>query len=147
MRKSMIHTHGVRHSSRRFAEDAEFYLRLALAGAKFCYVPEPLYYYRITPGSLTAQAKDPSLMRQCLEACAQWKGWSPSVQSAFQTKIDSLHVNEAMYDLAGAVRGRRFGRAARLLAAEPRLLARLPRSLFRQLVYQVHRFTHGGSGR
>lgn len=147
IRTDFIRRHGVQHSSRRFAEDAEFYLRLALAGAKFCYVPEPLYHYRITPGSLTAQAKDPTLMRKCLEECAQWEGWWPSAQEAFQRKIASLRINEAMYDLAGAVRDGRFAMASRLLVSHPQLVARLPRRFVRHLHYHAHRLAHGGSRR
>lgn len=147
IRTDFIRQHGIRHSSRRFAEDAEFYLRLSLAGAKFCYVPEPLYYYRITPGSLTAQAKDPTLMRTCLEEYAQWEGWWPSAREAFQIKSASLQANEALYQLAAAIRAGSFGKAAAVLISEPRLLAQLPHRLARQIHYQVHRLAHGASGR
>lgn len=147
IRTDFIRRHGIMHSSRRFAEDAEFYLRLALAGAKFCYVPEPLYHYRITPGSLTAQAKDPTLMRKCLEECAQWEGWWPAAQEAFQRKVASLRVNEALYRLADAVRVGRFATASHLLVCHPQLLAQLPRRLLRQLHYHAHRLAHGGSRR
>lgn len=147
IRTDLIRRHGIQHSSRRFAEDAEFYLRLALAGAKFCYVPEPLYYYRITPGSLTAQAKDPTLMRKCLEECALWEGWWPSAQEAFQKKFSTLKTNEALYHLADAIRRRRFSTASGLLLSHPQLFTQLPRRLARQLHYQIHRLFHGGSRR
>lgn len=142
IRKSMV-----RHSTRRFGEDAEYYLRLAAAGARFCYVPEPLYYYRISPGSLTAQALDPTLMRRCLEECAEWDDWWPSAKMAFETKIASLRTNEALYTFARAIRSANFGDAARVIASEPRLLAILPRRLIRQFHYQAHRMIHGGRRR
>ena len=147
IRTDFIRRHGIQHTSRRFAEDAEFYLRLALTGAKFCYVPEPLYHYRISPGSLTTQAKDPTLMRKCLEECARWDGWWPSAQEAFQRKIASLRVNEALYHLTDSIRSGHFATAASVLLSHPRLLALLPRRLMRQLHYQAHRVIHGGSGR
>lgn len=147
IRTDFIRRHGIMHSSRRFAEDAEFYLRLALAGAKFCYVPDPLYHYRVTPGSLTAQAKDPTLMRRCLEECAQWEGWWPAAQEAFQRKVASLRVNEALYRLADALRGGRFATASRLLVSHPQLLTQLPRRLMGQVHYHAHRLAHGGSRR
>jgi succinoglycan biosynthesis protein ExoO len=147
IRTSFIRRHAICHSQRRFAEDAEFYLRIALAGARFCYVPEPLYYYRITPGSLTAQARDPTLMRQCLEECAQWDGWWPSARAALETKVASLRTNEALYTFARAIRSANFGDAARMIASEPRLLAILPRRLIRQFHYQAHRMIHGGRRR
>lgn len=147
IRTYFIRKHGIRHSSRRFAEDAEFYLRLALAGAKFAYVPEPLYHYRIAPGSLTAQAKDPTLMRKCLEECSQWEGWSPAVQEAFGHKITSLRHNEALYDLRRAVRQGQLTHAFKLLATQPHLLTLLPSRIFQQFRYQAHRISHGGIGR
>mgnify|MGYP002737714604 CR=1 FL=1 len=142
-----IRRHEIEHSSRRFAEDAEFYLRLALAGAKFCYVPEPLYHYRITPGSLTAQARDPTLMRKCLEECAQWVGWWPSAQAAFQKKAASLRINESLYHLGEAVRRGHFSTASGLLLSHPQLFAQLPRRLIHQVHYHAHRLIHGGSRR
>lgn len=147
IRTDFIRQHGIRHSKRRFAEDAEFYLRLALAGAKFCYVPEPLYHYRITPGSLTAQAKDPTMMRKCLEECSRWEGWSPTALDAFRTKIASLRRNEALYDLSQATRRGQFIQAFKLLMSQPHLLATLPYKLVQQIRYQAHRISHGGHGR
>lgn len=147
IRTDFIRKHGVRHSDRRFGEDAEFYLRLALAGAKFCYVPEPLYNYRISPGSLTAQAKDPSLMRRCLEDCAQWPGWSDSELVAFKTKAAALRRNEALYELRRLIRSGRIGGAVSLILSEPRLLHALPGKLMQQLGYQTHRLLHGGRER
>jgi len=147
IRSDFIRKHGVSHGARRFAEDAEFYLRLASAGARFCYVPSPLYNYRITRGSLTAQAKDPSLMRKCLEECSKWNGWSVAVQGAFHTKIASLRENEALHDLARDMRKGRFVQVFRSLARQPRLLTMLPRKILQQLHYQAHRAFHGGYGR
>ena len=147
LRTAFIRKHHIRHSSRRFAEDAEFYLRLAHAGARFCYFPQPLYLYRITPGSLTDQARDPSLMRQCLEECAQWEGWSPSARAAFDIKIASLHRNEAAYALARLVRSGRMAAAARLLTSQPHLLRSLPPKLLERVGYHAHRLLHGGRRR
>lgn len=144
IRTDFIRKHRVRHSDRRFAEDAEFYLRLALSGARFLYVPEPLYHYRISPGSLTAQAKDPTLMRKCLEECSQWEGWPTTMQDAFQRKTSSLLRNEALYHLSRQIRRGCFIQALRLLAAQPRLLVALPSRITRQLSYQAHRTFHGG---
>lgn len=147
IRTSFIRQHNICHSARRFAEDAEFILRLAHAGARFCYVPEPMYQYRITPGSLTAQAKDPTLMRQVIAACAQWPGWSAGAQEAFKEKISALTRNEQLYALRAAIKKRQLLAALRLLAASPRLLLAVGQRLPGQLAYQWHRARHGGHGR
>jgi succinoglycan biosynthesis protein ExoO len=147
IRTDFIRKHGIRHSARRFAEDAEFYLRLAHAGAKFCYVPQPMYFYRITPGSLTAQAKDPSLMRKCLEECAGWPNWSPTAREAFRFKIATLRRNEILYEVRRLARTGGVFQAIRLLTSEPKALAALPGRLIRQLNYHLHRRLRGGAGR
>ena len=147
IRTEFIRKHGIRHSTRRFGEDAEFYLRLGLCGARFCYLPQPLYHYRITPGSLTAQASDPSLMRHCLEECANWDGWQPSAQAAVATKIGSLHRNEAMYALSALLTRGRILEAFRLLRIEPHLLGTLPHKVLGRLHYHAHRMLHGGRKR
>lgn len=147
IRNDFICKTGIRHSDRRFGEDAEFYLKLAMAGARFCYVPQPLYQYRITPDSLTAQASDPSLMRQCIEECSHWEGWWPSAHAAFANKIETLRRNEAMYALSDLLTKRRALDALRLLRSEPHLLGALPRKLLVQLRYQTHRLSRGGRRR
>lgn len=147
IRTSFIRQHNIRHSARRFAEDAEFILRLAHAGARFCYVPAPMYLYRITPGSLTAQARNPALMRQVVEACAQWPGWSPAVLEAFKDKIVALTRNEQLYALKAAVRQGQVGSVLNLLAASPGLALDAFQRLPGQLAYQWHRVRHGGHGR
>lgn len=147
IRVDVIREHGIRHGTRRFAEDAEFYLRLAMAGARFCYFPRPLYRYRISPGSLTAQAKDPALMRKCMEECLQWDGWWPSARQALQCKIASLHRTESLYAFVRSVRSCKFWDAARIVMEKPGILSELPARLVKRTLYQLHRLFHKGHTR
>jgi len=137
----------LRHSNRRFAEDAEFFIRVALAGARLRYLPEPLYLYRIAPGSATAVASDTSLMRRCLEDCMHIDNIPETVQRALMDKIAALRVNESLYKLAAICRQYDFGQAIKLIRQEPKLLRILPRRLSKHLVYQIHRVIHGGRPR
>ena len=143
----LIRKHGLRHSERRFAEDAEFIIRLALTGVRLRYLPEALYWYRVTPGSLTAHAKDQSLMRRCLEDCARLDAVPDSVRDALEEKIASLRVNESLYALAHQLRQGHVISALRLLGGEPELMRVLPVRLTRHLAYQVDRLRWGGHGR
>lgn len=138
---------GVRHGSRAFGEDAEFFIRLAGAGARFRYLPEPLYLYRVTQGSATAQARDVSLMRQCIEDCAREREWSASMRAAFAQKIAALRRNEALYRLVRLLREGRPGAALAHLLRNPGMLAILPARALRHLRYQLHRIRHGGTRR
>ena len=137
---------GLRHSSRSFGEDAEYFLRLALAGVGFRYLPEPLYLYRVQPGSATAGA-GVEQMRECIESCAELEGWSSGVQRAFQHKIESLRHNETLYAVAEHIRRGQFLLAAGQVVSDPAVLGILPRRLVRHLAYQFHRLRYGGGSR
>lgn len=147
IRTDFVREHRIRHGARRFAEDAEFHLRLAMAGARFCYLPRPLYRYRISPGSLTAQARNPALMRECLEECSRWEGWWPSARHALHRKIASLRGNEALYELADALRGRKFSNAAKIVASRPGILCEIPSRVTRRILYLLDRRRHRGYAR
>lgn len=142
-----IRENAIRHSERRFGEDAEFAMRLAAAGARLFYLPEPLYLYRIREGSLTGTIKDVSQMRQSIEACAGLEGWSPSMHNAFQRKIAALRRNEVLYEAVDLVRKGALVKAMMRLLANPGALRALPGRLSRHLRYQIHRVIHGGASR
>jgi succinoglycan biosynthesis protein ExoO len=143
---SFIRAMRIRHSNRRFAEDAEYYLRLAAAGIQFRYLPEPLYLYRVTAGSATSHASI-TQMRECIEDCAHLIEWPSSIQKAFEIKIQSLHHNETLYAAAAHLSAGRFLSAMRMLAADPPALRVLPNRAFTHLKYQLHRLRLGGRGR
>lgn len=144
---ALVKSRGITHSTRRFAEDTEFFIALAGAGARFLYVPEALYLYAVTPGSLTALASDRTSMRRCLLDWATRGNWTETVQLAFARKIAALEVNEAMHDLAESLARGNLRSAWRRLRECPAVLRVLPRRLLRQLVYQTHRIRHGGTRR
>lgn len=138
---------GVRHSTRKFAADSEFFLRLGIAGLRFRYVPEALYLYRVMPGSATAVAGGWHLMRECLEGVARQDGISPPVASALRSKIESLRGHEQLYALVHALRGFHLGAAFGILARNPGLLTYSPRFMFKRIRYQLHRVRHAGHRR
>lgn len=135
---------GIRHSARRFGEDIEFFLKLAASGVGLRYVPRPLYRYRITPGSATATARSQSAMRECLQECAAFEGFTAPVREAFARKIRSLETNEALHRFGGALGAGRVGEAAGVLANHPSLLLQLPARAARRLAYELHRRAHAG---
>ena len=147
IRTDFIRNHGVRHSARRFAEDAEFYLKLAHAGAKLRYVPESMYYYRISPGSLTELAGNPSLMRRCLEECSQWEGWREDEKKAFSEKIRALRINEELFAFVQQIRSFSFIGALSVVFRHPRLIVAIPKKTVRQVAYHFSRIINNGRRR
>lgn len=143
----LVREHGVVHGDRRFGEDIEFFLRLAALGARLRYVPEPLYEYRISPGSVTANEVDERAMADALRACAALPGLPSRAKAAFDAKLRALSDNEKLYRLARAVRSGRMLQAMRLLIGNPRMAALLPGRLLRRLGYESHRIANAGTRR
>lgn len=144
---AVVRDNGIRHSDRKFGADTEFFIRVLGQGVRARYLPEPMYWYRIAPGSMTAQLKNPTLMRRCLEDCRAMRPWPDSVQAAFADKIAALHRNETLYGIADSLRKRELGGVFRHIGANPGVLSILPRRVLKHLYYQVHRVLHGGIGR
>lgn len=144
-----IRDYGVRHhAARRFPADIlEVFLQLAALGVPLRYVPEPLYLYRITPSSVTAVARDQTLMRKCLVECAAHEGFDAAARSAFARKIAQLEDHEVLHGVAQALGRRDLGMAWTELMRRPRSLWRVPRLAVRRLGYLLHRRATGGIGR
>lgn len=143
----LVREHHVAHGSRRFGEDIEFFLRLAALGARLRYVPEPLYEYRISAGSVTANVADERAMADAIRACAALPGWPEGVRRAFDAKLRALSDNERLYGVARALRSGRILRAMAILLRNPRLMALLPGRALRRLAYELHRVSNAGARR
>lgn len=142
-----VRAHQLRHSQRRFGEDTEYFLRLAASGLRLRYVPEPLYHYRVTPGSATAEARDAGLMRECLAAVAILPGFDAAAREAFVRKLAQLEDHEALRVAEQALARRDLRKAWIALMQRPRCLLRVPRLLLRRIGYELHRRATGGVGR
>jgi glycosyltransferase involved in cell wall biosynthesis len=143
----VVREHGVVHGERRFGEDIGYFLRLASLGVRFRYVPEPLYLYRISAGSVTASVADERAMADAIRACAGLPGFTDGARRAFDAKLRALSDNERLYQLARHVRYGQALRAAGLLLRHPRLAALLPARALRRLRYELHRISNAGHSR
>jgi succinoglycan biosynthesis protein ExoO len=143
----IVREHAVAHSDRRFGEDIEYFLRIASLGVRLRYVPEPLYHYRITPGSVTASVADEHAMADAIRACAAFPGFPEGVRRALDAKLGALGDNERLYAFARHVHSGRLLQAAALLARHPRLAAQLPARALRRLGYEFHRVVNAGQRR
>jgi len=140
----IVRESGVQHSQRRFGADSEFFIRLVHFGLKLIYLPEPMYLYRVTPGSATAVAGGAHLMRDCIEECERFNWNEPSIREAFRWKISALRDNELLYKIAENIKDHDVFEAILVIFRNPRILRILPRRLSRHLTYQIHRWVHSG---
>ena len=61
-----VRQYHIYHGCRRFAADTEFFLQLLAHGLQLCYVPKPMYYYRITPGSMSGLTNRSTMILEVL---------------------------------------------------------------------------------
>ncbi len=55
IRHAFIQHHGIRFVPEiRKSQDYAFYMEILIKGARFAVLPEPMYYYRVRPGSITS---------------------------------------------------------------------------------------------
>lgn len=127
------------HSNRRFAEDAEFFVALCLAGLRLRYVPEALYYYRLTPGSLTTNRSARGEMRNMLEGFLDNYSLPPAVESAMHDKVARLSIDQVGYAALSLLQQKDFLGFLRLAAEAPSTLWALARRVPTRLRYELHR--------
>src|SRR5690606_18816211 len=131
---------GVLHSALRFSADTEFFLRLVAAGMRMRYLPLPYYFYRITPGSMSATNARARLMRDMLV----------SVLPLFENDIATLRAIErkvSYRDFTMAIKSGRISTAFRLAWKDPTLLTELIARSAGEFQYNFDRSLHGGSSR
>lgn len=137
---SRLHASGVIHSSRRYGEDTEFFLRLVAYGITLRYVPQAHYLYRMTLGSLSDTSKRAQLMHSMLEDVLPLFSDKPATMRALQYRIDYKSFTMAIKACA-------FVKAARLACRQPALLAELLTRGTNELAYLLHRKLYGATGR
>ncbi|CUU38338.1 succinoglycan biosynthesis protein ExoO [Armatimonadetes bacterium DC] len=55
IRHAFVQQHGIRFVPQiRKSQDYAFYMEILIKGARFAVLPEPMYYYRVRPGSITS---------------------------------------------------------------------------------------------
>jgi succinoglycan biosynthesis protein ExoO len=143
----LVREFGITHGTSRFGADTEFFLQLMSLGLRLRYVPAPLYLYRLTPGSATANPQRHRLMRECVERAGTLPGFGPAARAALGKKIASLRRNEIYAGFSRAVREKRWAACVHLVLRNPWIVLRAARRVVRNRRYQAHRRRHSGRGR
>lgn len=141
---SFIHQHNVKHTNLSFAEDTEYFLGLMSKGMKLRYVPHQLYYYRITPGSATAQQNRATMMLHVLENALDNFMNNPSVQSALLSKIKMVHRENEYAAFIHSLKHKDMIHALRMAVKSSWLIPEFIKRAAGEIPYHAHRIRHGG---
>ena len=143
----LVKRHQVRHSCRKFGADIEFFIEILSHGLPLRYVPKPMYYYRITPGSMSALANRAHMMREVLENAIEKFEHVPAVQVALNKKIARVSRSEIYMPFVLALKKMNFGRALQLACRFPWIIPEFFRRFSNSMTYHMHRIWHGGRTR
>ena len=139
-----IREHHISHGRRPFGADTEFFLHLLAHGLQLCYVPKPMYLYRITPGSMSSLTERYTLMVEVLEnAIPQFEN-APAVQAALQKKIAMITRTGYYMRFLWALKKKQFGKAFGLAIRAHWVIPEFFRRIGHYLGYQAHRIRYGG---
>jgi succinoglycan biosynthesis protein ExoO len=142
-----IKQNNVRHSCSRFGADTGFFLQLLSYGLQLRYIPKAMYYYRITPGSMSGLTNRYVLMQEVLENAASYFKHAPNVQAALNKKISLIARLEKYMSFIWALKRKEFIKALRIACQTPWIVPNFFRLSFYSLRYHMHRIQHGGSTR
>jgi len=149
LRTEFLRNKQLRYDERnRFAEDFMFYVRCLTNGARWWLVPEAMYCYTVSTGSLTEQQSSNDLMRirqmeHELLADPQVAANAPLVDALLRHKavIDRCYYYRAFTD---AVKGRDLRRAAGLLVDSRHSAQLIVQEGARQMPTIIGKALHGG---
>jgi len=145
---AFIRENNIRHSSRPDSkepvEDSEYFLKLIVHGLRLIYVPIPMYYYRITPGSATSQTKRITIMREIFEDIANKSSHAPTFRDALQKKISIERRKEQYLPIIQSLKNKNFIKAIRQVIQSPWIITDSIPRLYRAMTYHIHRLLHGG---
>ena len=138
IRRAFLNEKQIRYPTTiRIGEDYAFYVEVLLNGGRFALLPEPMYYYRVRPGTTVTRYDPLEERRKAVEYLLQLPETTPRIAGLLRR----AHQRDRAYALypqfARSVKRGDWHTAVRLLRESPRLawmlLAGLPSALYRRL--------------
>jgi Glycosyltransferases involved in cell wall biogenesis len=138
IRHEFLHAHAIRYQSYlRLAEDYVLFLETVLKGARFALLPEPMYYYRVRPGTTVTRYDPLEERRKAVEYLLSLPETTPRMAQLLRQAYHRRRTNALYPQFARSVKRGEWRTAARLLRESPRLawmlLTGLPSALYRRL--------------
>ncbi len=142
-----VKQHNVRHCS-QYGADTGFFLQLLSFGLHLRYLPKAMYYYRITPGSMTTSTKRYVMMQEVLENMVSYFEHAPDVQAALRKKISKVVRRGHYMSFIWALKKKEFMKALLISYQYPWIIPECFYNTSKSLLYyHVHRVCHGGRSR
>ncbi len=138
IRAEFLHEKGVRYAEHiRKSQDYAFYLEILLKGARFALLPEPMYYYRVHPNTVTTRYDPIVESRRSLEYLQRL----PETTERQRALLERAYKRVVMFALypsfAQAVKCGRLRQAWRLFRQSPSvlswLLLSIPAAVYRRV--------------
>lgn len=144
----LIIKHNIKHPDIRFGEDLGFIFRLLNATkSRLYYIPEPLYFYRLSSGSLTTSPNRFVMLLEVLNEAMQYDGLDTDTLAALKGKAISVE-KRIVYQkfLTALVRLKIFSAISQTIK-NPWLVPEFIKRVFERMPYHLHRKRHKGSKR
>jgi hypothetical protein len=135
------------HTSSRFGADTGFFLQLLSYGLRLRYLPRAMYYYRITPGSMSGLTNRCALFQEVMENVAGYFAHAPDVQAAIHEKISRVARSEHYMSFLLAMKSKDVVEVLKITYHFPWVIPQYFCNLLKSSHYVIHRIWHGGRGR
>jgi succinoglycan biosynthesis protein ExoO len=145
--RELLESSRASHGAKAFGEDCFFLLKLLASGGQLVYVPEPLYLYRITPGSASINTSRHEMLAEVLRSAIGDFSWQPEVQEAHAKKIARVELNASYLPFLSALKEGKTRSVLRMVAKRPSFLFLFITRVVREIPYQLDRIIHGGAAR
>ncbi|OYT73518.1 MAG: hypothetical protein CFK48_01150 [Armatimonadetes bacterium CP1_7O] len=138
IRRAFLQQHGIRYvESIRKSQDYAFYIEILLKGARFALLPEPMYYYRVHPHTVTTRYDPIAENRKSFEYLMQLPETTPLQRRLLQRAFRRIVMFSLYPAFARAVKRGQIGQAWRIFRQSPGvlgwLLMSIPAALYRRL--------------
>jgi glycosyltransferase involved in cell wall biosynthesis len=144
---NILRENGIEHSNLTFASDTEFLINVLHTGAKLKILNEPLYLYRLTPGSATDNTTWPSIMRGMFEGLLENHDFNNQEKEAIKHRINRLKDRERYSNFLSALRQKSIKKMMLSATDDPWVLYYFMRHIFGTIKYRGYIAYKGGVSR
>lgn len=138
LNRAFLNEQHIRYQSAiRVSEDYAFFIEVLLKGGQFALLPEPMYYYRVRPGTTVTRYDVLEERRKSLEYLLQLPQTTPRIAKLLRSAYRREHTYALYPQFARCVKRGEWRLAMRLVRESPRLvgllLIALPQAIYRRL--------------